>query len=66
MSAKKPEDVAPIGGTGVLTCQVCGDPLRDHRVGARCPKWDGILRARVTSEPLNPSPETVKRRRYPG
>ena len=55
MSAKRPEDVAPRGGTGVLLCKVCDKPIKTHKVGARCPQWDGILNSRISAEFRNNS-----------
>ena len=66
MSAKKPEDRAPLGGVGFLMCQVCDRPIRDHEVGARCPKWDGILNARLraTYRGNTPGHEAEKKRKW--
>ncbi len=38
-----PSDESTFPGAGVIRCQICGQPVVEHRIGA-CPEWDtGML-----------------------
>ena len=50
-------------GRGILECGICGKPTRDHKVGARCPQWDGILGAAIKHTQGTPvSKNTLQKR----